>query len=116
MRWKRGDIAIVQDSFSGTDSVYTLPRKTTDDSIEIPKGSPVLILDPYSEEGFETYGDHSGEKWMLVLWEGKEWFVYASDLRAIKNVEGGSRKKTGAPVQLHENVLHQDHEEDECGK
>lgn len=93
MRWKRGDIAMVHDSFSGTDSVYTLPRKTSDDAIEIPKGSPVLILDPYSREGLEKYGNHGREKWMLVLWKEKEWFVHASDLEAIKNVEGGSRKK-----------------------
>ncbi len=86
MKWKRGDLVEVRDSFTESDSVYCLPRHTEDNSAEIPQGSPVLILDPYSEEGFEKYGDHGGEKWMIVLWEGKEWFVYASDLKEIERV------------------------------
>ena len=81
--WKRGDIAEVYDTWADTESVFCLPRNEGDDSGEIPKGTSVLILDPYSDEGFQKYGDHGGERWMLILWREKEWFVYASDLRAI---------------------------------
>ena len=93
MKWKRGDLVEVYDTWADSDSVYCLPRNIQDAAAEIPQGSPVLILDPYSEEGFETYGDHGGEKWMMVLWEGKEWFVYASDTRTFKMHTPLKRKK-----------------------
>ena len=86
VKWKRGDLVEVYDSFTDSDSVYCLPRTIDDNSTEIPAGAPVLILDPHSDEGFEKYGDHSGEQWVLVLWEGKEWFVYTTDLKTIKRV------------------------------
>ena len=86
VKWKRGDLVEVYDTWADSDAVYCLPRNIQDAAAEIPQGSPVLILDPDSEEGFKKYGDHSGEKWMLVLWKEKEWFVYASDLSTIKRV------------------------------
>ena len=86
MKLKAGDLVEAYDTWADSDSVCCLPRNILDAAAEIPQGSPVLILDPDSEEGFKKYGDHSGEKWMLVLWKEKEWFLYASDLKTIKRV------------------------------
>jgi hypothetical protein len=73
VKWKRGDLVEVYDTWADSDAVYCLPRNIQDAAAD-------------SEEGFKKYGDHSGEKWMLVLWKEKEWFVYASDLSTIKRV------------------------------
>lgn len=84
MKWKKGDLAEVYDTWAEAVSVHCLPRNEEDNAEEIPLGTPVLILEPYSDEGHEKYGDHGGERWVLILWKEKEWFVYASDLKEIE--------------------------------
>lgn len=89
---KRGDLVSLFDSFSDSDSVYSLPVNPEDHAVEIPHGVAVLVLDPRSEEAAAAYGPHGDEVWVKVLWEEREWYVYSSDIRPLNKAKETKQK------------------------
>jgi hypothetical protein len=89
---KRGDLVCLFDSFSDSDSVYSLPVNPEDSAVEIPHGAAVLVLDPHSEEAAALYGPYSDEVWVKVLWEEREWYVYSSDISPLKKRRRRNKK------------------------